>query len=135
MMICTDSVASMSLIDTHMRCPCFDKECKHEELLSFKKQHLAKTARDGIHVHLLKVKSHIGIEGIEMADRLAHGDTSLDVANDTALEGTESEKMDSSLSSLTRQGKMPLEGLRTFSSRAKGSRRYYQHLWNRGHAF
>ena len=34
LMICTDSLASMYLIDKHMRCPSLHKECKNEEFLS-----------------------------------------------------------------------------------------------------
>ena len=70
LMIWTDSLASMYMIDKHTRCPSLHKECKHEELLSFIVGELAKKAREGVHVQLLKVKSHIGIEGNEKADAL-----------------------------------------------------------------
>ena len=63
LMICTDSLASMYMIDKHMRCPSLHKECKHEELLSLIVEELAKRAREGVHMQLLKVESYIGIEG------------------------------------------------------------------------
>ena len=66
LMICTDSLASMYMIDKHMRCSSLHKECKHEELLSLIVEELTKKAREGLHVQLLKVKSHIGIEGNEI---------------------------------------------------------------------
>ena len=72
MIVCTDSLASMYMIAKHMRCPSLHKECQHEELLSLIVKELARKARDGVKVQLLKVKSHIGIEGNEKADKLAH---------------------------------------------------------------
>ena len=60
-MICTDSLASMYMIDKHMKFPSLHKECKHEGLLSLIVEELAKKAREGIQVQLLKVKSHIGM--------------------------------------------------------------------------
>ena len=86
-MICTDSLASMYMIDKHMRCPSLHKECKHEELLSWIVEELAKKARGGVHVQLLKVKSHIGIEGHEKADALAHEACKPECCNDVASEG------------------------------------------------
>ena len=56
LMICTDSLASMYMIDKHMRCPSLHylhKECKHEKLLSLYSlivEVLAKKAREGVHV-------------------------------------------------------------------------------------
>lgn len=67
---CTDSLFSMYMIDEHMRCPSLHKECKHEELLVLIVEALAAKAREGVHVQLLKVMFHIGIEGNEMADKL-----------------------------------------------------------------
>ena len=89
LMICTDSLASMFLIDKHMRCPSLHKECKHEELLSLIVEELAKKAREGVHVQLLKVKSHIGIEGNVKADALAHEACKPACCNDVASEGVE----------------------------------------------
>ena len=42
--ICTDSLASMYMIDKHMRCPSLHKESKHEDLLSLIVEELAKKA-------------------------------------------------------------------------------------------
>ena len=89
LMICTDSLASMYMIDKHMRCPSLHKECKHEELLSLIVEELAKKAREGVRVQLLKVKSHIGIEGNEKADALAHEACKPECCNDVASEGVE----------------------------------------------
>ena len=72
-----------------MRCPSLQKECKHEELLSLIVEELAKKAREGVHVQLLKVKSHIGIEGNEKADALAHEACKPECCNDVASEGVE----------------------------------------------
>ena len=88
-MTCTDSLASMYMIDKHMRWPSLHKECKHEELLSLIVEELAKKAREGVHVQLLKVKSHIGIEGNEKADALAHEACKPECCNDVASEGVE----------------------------------------------
>jgi len=91
-MICTDSLASMYMIYKLMRCPSLHKECKHEELLSLIVEELAKKAREGVHVQLLKVKSHIGIEGNEKADALAHEACKPECCNDVAAEGVEIRK-------------------------------------------
>ena len=72
-----------------MRCPSLQKECKHEELLSLIVEELAKKAREGVHVQLLKVKSHIGFEGNEKADALAHEACKPECCNDIASEGVE----------------------------------------------
>ena len=85
--ICTDGLASMYMKDKHMRCPSLLKECKHEELLSLMVEELAKKAREGVHVQLLKVNSHIGIGGNEKADALAHEACKPEYCNDVASEG------------------------------------------------
>ncbi len=72
LLICADSLSSMYMIDKHMRCPSLHKECKHEELLSYIVEALANKAREGVNMKLLEVKSHVGIEGNEEADKLAH---------------------------------------------------------------
>ena len=87
LMICTDSLASMYMIDKHMRCSSLHKECKHEELLSLIVEELTKKAREGLHVQLLKVKSHIAIEGNEKADALAHEACKPECCNDIASKG------------------------------------------------
>ena len=83
-MICTDSLASMYMTDKQMRCPSLHKECKHKELLCLIVEELAKKAREGVHVQLLKMKSHIGIEGNEKADALAHEACKPECCNDIA---------------------------------------------------
>ena len=51
---------------------------------------LAAKAREGLHVQLLyKVKSHIGIEGNETADKLAHDACIPNGCHDTVAEGVE----------------------------------------------
>ena len=70
------------MIDKHMRGPSLHKECNHEGLLSLIVQELAKKAREGVHVQLLKVKPHIGIEGNEKADALAHEACKPEYGND-----------------------------------------------------
>ena len=52
-------------------------------------EELAKKARGGVHVQLLKVKSHIGIEGNEKADALAHEACKPECCNGVASEGVE----------------------------------------------
>ena len=89
LMICTDSLASMYMIDKHMTCPSLQKECKNEELLSLIVEELAKKAREGVHVQLLKVKSHIGIEGNVKADALSREACKPECCNDIASEGVE----------------------------------------------
>ena len=61
LMICTVRLASMYMIDKHIRGPILHRECKHREILSLIVQQLAQKARDGVHVQLLKVEIHIGI--------------------------------------------------------------------------
>ena len=95
LMICTDSLASMYMIDKldkHMRCPSLHKKCKHEELLSLIVEALARKAREGVHVQLLKVKSHIGIEGNEKADALAHEACKPECCTDIASKGVDIRK-------------------------------------------
>ena len=70
-----------------MRCFNLQKECKHEELLSLIVEELAKKTREGVHVQLLNVKSHIGIEGNEQANALAYEACKPECCNDTASEG------------------------------------------------
>ena len=43
-LICTDSLASVYMIDKHMRCPSLHRECKHEEVLSLIVKELAQKA-------------------------------------------------------------------------------------------
>ena len=112
LMICTDSLASMYMIDKHMRCPSLHKECKHEELLSLIVEELAKKAREGVHVQLLKVKSHIGIEGNEKADAFTHEACKPECCNDIASEGAEIREDIFWPHFLAGKFTMPLEGLR-----------------------
>ena len=72
-----------------MRCPSLHKTFTHKELLSLIVEEMAKKARVGVHIQLLKVKSHIGIEGNEKADALAHEPCMPECCNDIASEGDE----------------------------------------------
>ena len=89
LLLCTDSLSSMYMIDKHMRCPSLHKECKHEELLTLIVEALAAKAREGVHVQLVKVKSHIGTEGNEMADKLAHDACVPNGCNDKVADGVD----------------------------------------------
>ena len=89
MNVCTASLASMYVIDKHMRCPSLHKECKHEEPLSLIVEELDQKARDGVTVQTLEVKSHIGIEGSEKADKPAHEACRPRECNNSAREGVE----------------------------------------------
>ena len=52
-------------------------------------EQLAQKAKEGVHVQLLKVKSHIGIEGNAKADKPAHDACRTHCCTDTASEGNE----------------------------------------------
>ena len=114
LMIYTDSLASMYMIDKHMRCPSSHKECRHEEFLSLIVEALAKKAREGVHVQLLKVKSHIGIEGNEKADALAHEACKPECCTDIVSEGVEIREDIFWPHFLAGKFTIPLEGLRPF---------------------
>ncbi len=89
LLICTNSLSSMYMIDKNIRCPGLHKECKHEELLSCFVEALANKAREGMNLKLLKVKSHVGIEGNQEADKLAHEACIPQRCNNTVAEGIE----------------------------------------------
>ena len=72
-----------------MRCPTQHWECEHKELPSLIVEQLAQNIRDAVDKQLLKVKSHIGIEGNEKADKLAHDACRPHSRTDTASEGIE----------------------------------------------
>ena len=72
---------------------------------------VGKKAREVVHVQLLKVKSHIGIEGNEKADALAHEACKPDCCNDIASERSKSERTSSGLTLTARRFTMPLEEL------------------------
>jgi ribonuclease HI len=69
--IATDSQASMYMIHKHLYEPQKHAECKHKELLQAMVTILLRRAKAGNHTTFMKVKSHIGIQGNEVADRLA----------------------------------------------------------------
>ena len=102
--------------------PSLHKECKHE-LLSLIVEELAKKAKAGVHVQLFKVKSHVGIEGNEKADALAHEACKPESCNcrfvchcnDIASEGQEIREDISWLALLVGRFTMPLEGLQPLS--------------------
>jgi ribonuclease HI len=69
--IATDSQACMYMIHKHLYEPHKHAECKHKELLQAIVTLLLTRAKTDSHATFMKVKSHIGIQGSEVADRLA----------------------------------------------------------------
>ena len=59
---------------------------RNSSLCKWKTRSWQKQAREGVHIQRLKVKSHIGIEGNEKADHLAHEACQPECCNDTASE-------------------------------------------------
>ena len=70
--IATDSLCAMYMLSKHLRCPSLHRESKHLGILNAAVESIAKSLRSGQNIHIIKVKSHIGIKGNEEADRLAH---------------------------------------------------------------
>ncbi len=70
--IATDSKCSMQKIGMHLRSPSSTVDDCHRPLLEAIGHELMQRARVGDETVLLKVKSHIGIHGNEMADKLAN---------------------------------------------------------------
>ncbi|HSG19607.1 MAG TPA: RNase H family protein [Burkholderiaceae bacterium] len=69
--IYTDSACSIFSLRKMLNTPRRLRECKHRELLEIITQTLVDRAQAGGTTRLLKVRSHTGIEGNEVADRLA----------------------------------------------------------------
>ena len=91
LLICTDSLSSMYMVDKHMRCPSLHKECKHEELLSHIVQALLSPQGKGGSAGANCSRSNltIGIEGNEQADKLAHQACKPQECSDRVAEGIE----------------------------------------------
>ena len=70
--IATDSKCSMQKIAKQLGSPAWTMEDCHRPLLAAIASELLLRARDGDETSIIKVKSHIGIHGNEMADRLAN---------------------------------------------------------------
>ena len=70
--IATDSQASICMIAKYMDSPQTLQQCKHkvmqEDIIAHQ---LLARAREGLQTSILKVKSHIGIQGTEEADEVA----------------------------------------------------------------
>ena len=69
--IASDSATSLFKIAKHLRDPCLHHECPHRPLLDAITHLILQRANEGVRTSFRKVKSHIGIEGNEQADRLA----------------------------------------------------------------
>ena len=67
--LATDSLASMFMINNALRSFSSTSESPHSELLNVIAQVMLSTAKLGLKTSLLKVKSHIGVQGNEMADQ------------------------------------------------------------------
>ena len=89
--IATDSKCSMEKIAKHLRNPALTKDDCHQPMLRAIVQMLVTRAQANLKTTLMKVKSHIGIKGNEMADKLANqaahhaatdGNFSMDVSQD-----------------------------------------------------
>ena len=70
--IATDSKASMQVIHKQIHNPSGNQLSTHRVLLEALTATLHARAAAGLHTTLLKVKSHIGIDGNEAADKLAN---------------------------------------------------------------
>ena len=69
----TDSKCSMQKIGMHLRSPSSTVDDCDRPLLEAIGHEIMQRAQAGDETNLLKVKSHIGIQGNEMADKLANG--------------------------------------------------------------
>ena len=70
--IATDSRCSMQKINKHLRAPAQTKDDCHQPLLQAITSLIVDRAKTGLTTKIMKVKSHIGIHGNEMADKLAN---------------------------------------------------------------
>ena len=70
--IATDSKASMHMIQNQLFNPSKLRNSPHSRLLSAIGNVLRDRARAKVHTTIVKVKSHIGVHGNEMADKLAN---------------------------------------------------------------
>ena len=70
--IATDSKAAMQAIDKQTHNPIGNKSNTHEVLLKAIAASLLQRAHQGLDTTIIKVRSHIGIEGNEIVDKLAN---------------------------------------------------------------
>ena len=70
--IATDSRCSMQKINKHLRAPAQTKDDCPQPLLQAITSLIVDRAKTGLTTKIMKVKSHIGINGNEMADKLAN---------------------------------------------------------------
>ena len=70
--IATDSRCSKQKINKHLRAPAQTKDDCHQPLLQAITTLIVERAKTGLTTKIMKVKSHIGIHGNEMADKLAN---------------------------------------------------------------
>ena len=70
--IATDSRCSMQKINKHLRAPAQTKDDCHRPLLQAITKLIVERAKTGLTTKIMKVKSHKGIHGNEMADKLAN---------------------------------------------------------------
>ena len=69
--IATDSQASICMIAKYMNSPQTLQQCKHKVMLEVIVAQFLARAKKGLQTKILKVRSHIGIQGNEEADKLA----------------------------------------------------------------
>ena len=69
--LATDSQVTMCSLNRHLRSPMLNRFSKHKALLDAMSACVLERARRGLHTTIVKVKSHVGIEGNEKADELA----------------------------------------------------------------
>lgn len=70
--IATDSRCLMQKINKHLRAPAQTKDDCHQPLLHAITTLIVERAKTGLTTKIVKVKSHIGVHGNEMADKLAN---------------------------------------------------------------
>ena len=69
--LATDSQVTMCSLNRHIRSPVLNVFNKHKALLDAMSACVLECARLRLHITIVKVESHVGIEGNEMADGLA----------------------------------------------------------------